>query len=76
LKTGILDSDDSNKRRAYSIAEAAAMLGIHRVTMHRLVVAGKLKPIAGFGRMKISAADLDRFLNETSEYEPKRKGRN
>jgi predicted site-specific integrase-resolvase len=38
------------------------MLGIHRVTMHRLVVAGKLKPIAGFGRMKISAADLDRVL--------------
>jgi excisionase family DNA binding protein len=57
-------------RRAYSIAEAAALVGCHRVTMHRLVQTGKLRQIAGFGRPKISAAELDRFLSQTADYEP------
>jgi hypothetical protein len=38
--------------------------------MHRLVQTGKLRPIAGFGRLKISAAELDRFLSQTADYEP------
>jgi excisionase family DNA binding protein len=58
--------------RAYSLAQVAAVLGIHRATVHRLVQAGKLKAISGFGNMKVSDVELDRFLSDTADYQPKR----
>jgi excisionase family DNA binding protein len=54
--------------RAYSLAQVAAVLGIHRATVHRLVQAGKLKAISGFGVLKISDIELDRFLEQTKPY--------
>jgi excisionase family DNA binding protein len=58
------------ERRAYSLAQVAAILGVHRATVHRLVQAGKLKAISGFGNMKVSDIDIDRFLSNTREYQP------
>jgi predicted site-specific integrase-resolvase len=58
--------------RAYSLAQVAAILGIHRATAHRLVQAGKLKAISGFGVLKISDTEINRFLNTTEQYKPKR----
>ncbi|MFY9986624.1 MAG: helix-turn-helix domain-containing protein [Chthoniobacterales bacterium] len=56
--------------RAYSLAQVAAILGIHRATVHRLVQAGKLRAISGFGVLKVSDFELDRFLSATTEYKP------
>ena len=60
------------QRRAYSLAQVAAILGVHRATVHRLVQAGKLKAISGFNVLKVSDTELDRFLSDTQDYQPKR----
>jgi excisionase family DNA binding protein len=73
LKTQQHDHRGSSPvRRAYSLAQVAAILGIHRATVHRLVQAGKLKAISGFGVLKVSDIELDRFLSATADYQPKR----
>jgi excisionase family DNA binding protein len=70
LKTQQHDHRASPERRAYSLAQVAAILGVHRATVHRLVQAGKLKAISGFGNMKVSDIELDRFLSDTADYQP------
>jgi Helix-turn-helix domain len=67
-----IDRSASPARRAYSLAQVAAILGCHRATAHRLVQAGKLKAISGFGVLKVSDVEINRFLNATQEYQPKR----
>jgi excisionase family DNA binding protein len=52
-------------RRAYSLAEVAQILGVHKATIYRSLYRGDLKPMAGLGRARISDVELDRFLNAT-----------
>jgi excisionase family DNA binding protein len=61
----------ATQRRAYSLAQVAAILGVHRATVHRLVQAGKLKAISGFGTAKVSDVEIDRFLSDTTDYQSK-----
>jgi excisionase family DNA binding protein len=65
-------TNGDSRKRAFTIAEAAEFLGCHRATLHRMVQAGKLKTISGFGVLKVSDIELDRFLSNTAEYRPKR----
>jgi helix-turn-helix protein len=67
-----IDRSTPSARRAYSLAQVAAILGVHRATVHRLVQAGKLKALSGFGVLKVSDVEINRFLNATQEYQPKR----
>jgi hypothetical protein len=60
------------EKRAYSLAQVGRILGVHRATVHRLVQAGKLRAISGFGVLKISDIEINRFLSTTEDYEPKR----
>jgi excisionase family DNA binding protein len=65
-------TNGDSRKRAFTIAEAAEFLGCHRATAHRLVQAGKLKAISGFGVLKVSDIEINQFLNATQEYQPKR----
>jgi predicted site-specific integrase-resolvase len=59
-------NNGGSRKRAFTIAEAAEFLGCHRATAHRLVQAGKLKAISGFGVLKVSDIEINRFLNDTA----------
>jgi predicted site-specific integrase-resolvase len=52
-------------RRAYTAAELAAMCGVATDSIYRAVHAGKLKPLAGFGKMMFSDKEVERFLGST-----------
>jgi PAS domain S-box-containing protein/excisionase family DNA binding protein len=56
-------SDDAAPRDYYSIAEAAALLGVSRVTIWRWIATGRL-PAARLGHrtVRVTRADLDRAM--------------
>jgi excisionase family DNA binding protein len=58
-------------RRAYTIAEAAQLLGCHKVSVYRRIYAGEIKILKGFGRLIISEAELNRFLGDDEVYTPR-----
>jgi excisionase family DNA binding protein len=61
--------------RALSLVEVAAHLGVHKATVYRLVYAGKLKVLSGFDRLMIAVAELERFLNRSEVYVPRKRNR-
>ena len=58
-------------RRAYTIAEAAELLGVHKVSIYRRIYSGDIKVLSGFGRLMISDTELDRFLGKVEVYVPR-----
>ena len=58
-------------RQAYTIAQAAELLGVHKVSVYRRIYSGEIKVLKGFGRLTIPASELDRFLNAVEEYAPR-----
>jgi excisionase family DNA binding protein len=59
------------ERRAYTIAQAAQLLGVHKVSVYRRIYSGEIKVLKGFGRLTIPASELDRFLSQVEEYTPR-----
>ena len=56
----------TTERLAYSIEEAAAMLGVHYFSVYRLIQRGKLKPCRALrGKLLVPRAELLKLL--TSE---------
>lgn len=52
------------ERLAYSIPEAADMLGVDYTTVYRLVLRGRLKACRALrGKFLITRVELNRFLN-------------
>ena len=58
------------QRRAY-LGEAAAFCGVSYHTPYRAACREDLKVLAGMGRMMVSEAELNRFLNQTKMRTPK-----
>ena len=57
-------TEPPNQRIAYSIPEAAEMLGLDYFSVYRLVQRGKLKACRALrGKFLITRAELDRLLN-------------
>lgn len=53
----------SVERLAYSIEEAAEMLGVHYFSVYRLIQRGKLKPCRALrGKLLVPRAELMRLL--------------
>lgn len=55
----------SMSRRVFSLVEVAEICGCHKASIYRAVYTGKLKTLDGFGRNRVSDAELDRFLGAT-----------
>jgi len=61
---------DFSNRQAYSIAEAAQVLGKSRMTIYRYVVSGKIKAFRCTARTTfITKKSIDDFLEQTTPYE-------
>ena len=59
-----LKKEEREERLAYSIPEAADMLGLDYFTVYRLVLRGKLKACRALrGKFLVKRTELDRFLN-------------
>ncbi|HEX5397790.1 MAG TPA: helix-turn-helix domain-containing protein [Verrucomicrobiae bacterium] len=59
-----LRKQEREERLAYSIPEAADMLGLDYFSVYRLVVRGKLKACRALrGKFLITRTELNRFLN-------------
>jgi len=63
--------ESAQSRLAYTLAEAAPMCGVSYVTLYRAACRGDLRVLSGFGRMMVSAAELERFLGKSKEYQPR-----
>jgi excisionase family DNA binding protein len=54
----------ATERLAYSIEEAAAMLGVHYFSVYRLIQRGKLKPCRALrGKLLVPRSELLKLLN-------------
>jgi excisionase family DNA binding protein len=54
----------TTERLAYSIEEAAAMLGVHYFSVYRLIQLGKLKPCRALrGKLLVPRSELLRLLS-------------
>jgi excisionase family DNA binding protein len=62
-------------RRAYTIAEAAELLGVHKVSVYRRIYSGEIKVLSGFGRLMIPETELEKFLGQVKVYVPRRRRR-
>jgi excisionase family DNA binding protein len=60
------DTNDRFKRLSYTKAEAAALLGISKPTLDRLVRRGLIKPSRALRRPLFSRRQLERFLEDTT----------
>jgi excisionase family DNA binding protein len=58
------------ERRVYTIAEVARLVGVSLPTIYRRVYSGEIKVISGFGRLTISAEELERFLGNQEIHTP------
>jgi hypothetical protein len=52
-------------RRVYTVAELAVMFGTARDAVYRAVHSGKLRRLAGFGKMMFADKEVERFLGLT-----------
>jgi excisionase family DNA binding protein len=57
-------------QRAFSIAQAAEVLGFHRASIYRKVYRGEIKTLSSFGRLTIPLSELERYTNDTEVYTP------
>jgi hypothetical protein len=51
--------------RVFTAKQTAELLAVTAQVIYRLVRFKKLRPLAGFGRLRFSAAELSRFIAET-----------
>ena len=72
MKTQSTPIDGLANRRAYTIAQAAELLGVHKVSIYRRLYSGDIKVLKGFGQLMVPATELDRFLNDVTEHQPGR----
>jgi excisionase family DNA binding protein len=68
-----IPADGHAKQRAYTITQAAQLLGVHKVSVYRRIYEGKLKVLSGFGRLMIPDTELERFLNKVHAYTPRKR---
>jgi hypothetical protein len=61
-------------RRAYTAAEAAGILGIHKASVYRRLYSGQVKVLSGPGWLRIPDSELSKFFgSEVHTYAPKRR---
>ena len=58
-------------RAGFTPTEFSHLFGKQSVWGYRQIYAGRVKCIKGLGRLLIPRSELDRILNEASQFEPK-----
>jgi hypothetical protein len=57
---------------APTVKDVAELLKLDTSCIYRMLYAGKLDVITGFGRTRICAKSVERFLGQTGEHFPRR----
>jgi hypothetical protein len=63
-----------NERLGYSPTEFASLFGRSPTWGYRQIYAGRVKPVAGCGRIIIPRSEVDSVLARRREYNPKQGG--
>lgn len=63
------------KKSFYRVAEFATLFGKDRSWAYRLLYAGKIQAITGYGETMIPQSEYDRLLNDKQRYMGRRKKR-
>ncbi len=68
MSSNLLSSDPTRSDPlvplAYTVAEAAAILSVSRVTIYRLIARGHIRPMAFLRHKRIPREQLLRFVNQ------------
>lgn len=59
------DTQSTLPKLVFTMKEAAQMLGVAYLTVHRLCMQGKLRSVAGVRRRLFTRDELDRFIHTT-----------
>jgi Helix-turn-helix domain len=59
---GIPEATVEVRRRAFSIKESAIIIGVSPISVRRLIVRGLLRPNRSLRHIRISEAEIERFL--------------
>jgi excisionase family DNA binding protein len=64
-------------KQAFSVKEAAGLFEpkVSKVTIYRLIWAGKIKVLDGLGMIRIPRSELERFFNKAVVYTPRKTNR-
>lgn len=60
-ETDKIMNEETNRRRAYSVSDAAVKIGVHPETVRRFLRMGAIKGIK-FGHWRVPADEVDRLL--------------
>lgn len=71
----MITQNEVNIGPAPSVAEVAKLFNLHYSAVYRMIYAGKLEVISGFGRLRVCPKSINRLLNRSTTYTPKPKGR-
>ncbi|MEI7910849.1 MAG: hypothetical protein WCK77_14525 [Verrucomicrobiota bacterium] len=71
-----MTNDPTTRRKAFSLAEFAQMVGRHRSWAYRQAKEGRIKTITGFGTTLVPAHEIDRILGADPQIAPLPTGRN
>lgn len=66
------DSETDSNPAWYTLAEFAALFGKERTWAYRLLYAGKILAITGYGTTRIAHSEVDKILNGSSVYRGRR----
>src|SRR5713226_9475902 len=64
-RTTTVNSELLGSRLAFSVSEAAEILGVSEKTIRRLIARGLLKPSRALRHLLIPKKEIERFLDET-----------
>lgn len=65
LAAGKPDRPPCSERLAFTISESAALIGVSRISLYRLIARGLIKPSGALRHKLIAKTELQRFLKET-----------
>jgi excisionase family DNA binding protein len=66
---------EASSRKAFTIAEVANLLGVHKSSVYRILYTGKIKVLSRCKRLMIPETELQKFLNRVEVYAPRKRGR-
>jgi len=70
-----MNIDNTKRKIAYTLAEFAALFGMERTWAYRLLYAGKIMAITGYGNTMVPDSEVEKLLNDKQRYTRRRRGK-
>lgn len=64
-----MTQNEATDRKAYTVAEFAALFGRNRSWAYRQIRLGRVRAVSGYGKLLIPKSEVHRILNEQDQPE-------